>query len=115
MHPLGRLRRAVARAVRRRSTPAERPYWEPPSDHFHKGSLGFLRGLGGEARRLEHCYGVSLMRFFYGWGRSLDRVPDWLANGLLVALDKITYRMPGFADVIVFVWEPVPLSAEAAG
>ena len=55
------------------------------------------------------------MRFFYGWGRSLDRVPDWLANGLLVARDKIAYRMPGFADVIVSVWEPVPLSAEAAG
>ena len=112
---LGRLRRAVARAVLRRSTPAQQPYWEPPSDHVHKGELRFVRRLGGEAQRLERCYGISLMRFFYGWGPSLDRLPGWLANAVLAALDKIAYRMPGLADVIVSVWEPVPLPGETAG
>ena len=112
---LGRFRRAVARAILRRSTPAQQPYWEPPADHFHKGDLGFVRGLGGDARRLERCYGISLMRFFYGWGPSLDRLPGWLSNAVLSALDKIAYRMPGLADVIVSVWEPIPLPGEAAG
>ena len=112
---LGRLRRAVARAVRGRSAPVLQPYWEPPADHFHKGDLGFVRGLGSPGQRLGHCYGISMMRFFYGWGRSLDRLPGWLANAILVGLDKIAYRMPALADVIVSVWEPVPLPAEETG
>ena len=111
---LGRLWAGLARAVRRRSAPAQRPYWEPPPDHLHRGDLGFVRGLGGKALRLERCYGVSLMWLFLGWGPSLDRLPGWLANAVLVALDKSAYRMPGLADVIVSVWEPVPLPAEAA-
>jgi len=112
---LGRLRAALAGAVRRRSAPAQRPYWEPPPDHFHRGDLGFVRGLGGKVLRLERCYGVSLMWPFYGWGRLLDALPSWLANAVLGTLDKIAFRMPGLADVIVSVWEPVPLSGEAAG
>ena len=104
---LGRLRRAVASAVLRRSTPAQSPYWQPPGDHFHKGDLRFVRRLGGRALRLDRCYGISLMRFFYGWGPLLDRLPGWLANPVLAAFDKIAFRMPGLADVIVSVWEPV--------
>ena len=110
---LGRLRRALARLVRRRSTPAQRPYWEPPADHFHRGDLPFIRGLGGETHRLERCYGISLMRFFYGWGPVLDRLPTSLANALLFALDKVAQRAPGLADVIISVWEPVPQPIQA--
>lgn len=38
---LGRLRSALTRAVRRRPASSQRPYWEPPPDHPHRGDMGF--------------------------------------------------------------------------
>ncbi len=81
-----------------------RPYWEPPPDHHHRGDLPFVRRLGGHDLRLERCYGISLLWLLPGWGKALDRLPQSLSNALLQSLDRIAYRAPSTADVIVSIW-----------
>ena len=103
---LGRLRQWLARDLLGRPRARDRPYWEIPHDHYHKGELSFVRGLGGPWFRLEQCYGVSLLWLIYGWERVLDRLPRDLALGLLATFDRIAYRTPALADMIVSVWRP---------
>jgi SAM-dependent methyltransferase len=86
-----------------------RPYWQPPPDHNHKGDLTFVRRLRTGPLRLERCYGVSLLwqlqRGEWSWGRWLDARPRALAGRLLGALDRLAYRAPALADMIVSVWK----------
>ena len=103
---LGRLLQRLGRGLLRRAQPAHRPYWQPPPDHHHTGELPFVRRLGGSGLRLERCYGVSLFWLLPGWGRRLDHLPGFLADTLLAALDRIAYRTPALADMIISVWQP---------
>lgn len=84
--------------------PAGQPYWAIPDDHFHKGTLSFVRSLGGSQLSLERCYGVSLMWLFPRWGQTLALLPGAIANKLLAACDKIAYGRPALADTIISVW-----------
>lgn len=109
---LGQLLRRLPPTLFRQPEPSKRPYWEPPPDHHHKGQPAFVRRLGGGHLRLEHCYGVSLLWLLEGWGewhwgQWLDGLPDSLARAFLLTLDRIAYRVPGIADVLVSVWRPV--------
>lgn len=108
---LGRLRYQLAQILLRRPPVPVRPYWQPPSDHYHKGDLAFVRGLGGRRLRLERCYGISLMWPASGWGTALERLPRHAADALLVALDQIASRTPELADMIVSVWRPLRTDA----
>jgi len=65
-----------------------------------------VRGLGGQELRLERCYGVSLLWLFGLWGFIVDRLPFPLAWATLTVLDRIAYRLPAAADMIVSVWHP---------
>ena len=103
---LGRLHQRLAQALLRRPRPAHRLYWQPPPDHHHKGELSFVRRLGGRELWLERCYGISLLWLLPGWGRWLELLPDFLADALLAALDRVAYRTPPLADMIVSVWRP---------
>ncbi len=103
---LGRVLRPLVRTLLRQAPSPHRPYFEPPPDHYHKGDLPFVRTLGGEEFGLERCYGVSLLWLLDGWGKALDRLPAWLANTMLGGLDRIAYRSPGLADMIISVWRP---------
>jgi SAM-dependent methyltransferase len=119
LRPDGRLAIAIAnyeslscrlgRLLHARGPLPDQPYWEPPADHNHKGELAFVRGLGAGALRLERCYGVSLLwqlrRGERSWGRWLDARPRALADRLLGALDRLAYRAPSLADMIVSVWK----------
>jgi len=98
----------VGRRLGRGRPLPDRPYWQPPPDHNHKGDLAFVRALGGRELRLGRCYGVSMLwglqRGGWSWGKWLDRRPVRLADGLLSALDTLAYRMPSQADMIISVW-----------
>ena len=91
----------------------ERPYWEPPPDHYHKGDLRFVRKLGGPWLRLERCYGISLLWLVKDWDEWLERLPRAVANGLLTATDRIAYWTPSLADMIVSVWRPRAAQGDA--
>lgn len=102
---LGRLWQWLSRDLPRRPRPPQRPYWEIPPDHFHRGDLAFVRELGGPQLQLERCYGVSLLWLTYGWGSVLQRLPRPVRIALLSTLDKIAYGTPTVADMIVSVWQ----------
>lgn len=90
--------------------PDQRPYWQVPPDHNHKGDLRFVRALGRGMLHLERCYGVSLLWQLRGlgdwsWGNWLDRRRA-LAGRILAALDRLAYHAPALADMIVSVWRP---------
>lgn len=95
----------------------QRPYWEIPPDHNHKGDLSFVRELGRGMLHLERCYGVSLLwqlqgRGEWSWGNWLDRRPRALAGRILAALDRLAYHAPVLADVIVSIWRPATARVE---
>ena len=107
---LGRVLHQMTDITLGRPPTTGRPYFEPPPDHFHRGTLAFVRRLGGQTLELERCYGISLLWLLRGfhkwtWGKTLDRLPAALAEGILRSLDRVAYRLPGLADMIVSVWK----------
>jgi SAM-dependent methyltransferase len=108
---LGRGIRTLASRYFDRELYKHRPYYDMPEDHFHKGTLGFVRALGGSGLRLERCYGISLLWLLragerWSWGKTLARWPKPVASSAIVALDLLAYRMPSMADMIISVWRP---------
>lgn len=101
-----RLGRSLARVKRAlgRPLPPGRPYWEPPEDHNVKGTLAYVKGLGGDVLELERCFGISLLWLFSRWGPLLDRLPLRVARIAWLALDAVAYRIPALADMMVSVW-----------
>ena len=112
---LGRLRRRLAQSLFHRPLPPLRPYWQPPPDHYNKGDLSFVQGLGNGSLKLERCYGVSLMWLTSGWGPWLERLPRPLSANILAAFDSIAYRTPMLADIMISVWRPVASTAKPTG
>ncbi len=84
--------------------PAGRPYWQIPDDHFHEGSLDFVRQLGGQDLTLDRAYGLPLLWLFPGWGQTLAFLPGVAGNTLLGALNKLAHGLPQLSDTIVSVW-----------
>ena len=108
---IGRLRRRMMRALPHHQPGSDRPYWQPPPDHHHRGDLTFVQRLGNGHMKLEHCYGISLLWLVGRWGSLLNKLPDAISRALLVALDRIARRRPALADMIVSAWRPRELRA----
>lgn len=90
----------------------ERPYWRVPDDHTFKGNLAVLRSLGTPWLELERCHGVSLLWLFTRWGLLLEALPAQIAWSFLRAADRIAYRLPAVADMIISVWRPRAKSSD---
>lgn len=103
---LGRWRQGFSHRVLQRPLPPYRLYWQIPPDHYHTGDLDFVLGLGGDALELERCYGVSMLWLLKGWGKRLEDAPLPLVRFLLKALDRVAYRRPRLADMLISVWRP---------
>nr|AOS95340.1 methyltransferase domain-containing protein [uncultured bacterium] len=100
---LGRQTDRLLRALRR-PRPPFRLYWQTPEDHNVRGDLPYVRSLGGQALRIDRCYGVSLLWLFEPYGRLLDSLPDSAARALWGGLDRIARRRPRHADMIISTW-----------
>jgi len=114
---LGRVLHRVTSTALGRPPTSGRPYFVPPPDHFHRGTLAFVRRLGGRTLELERCYGLSLLWLLRGfhtwtWGKTLDRLPATLAEGVLRSIDRMGRRMPSFADMIVSIWRPRKVTSD---
>jgi SAM-dependent methyltransferase len=83
-----------------------RNYWQIPANHTFKGTYDVLRRIGGKHLELVECRGISLMWLFRTWTRLMDALPRSIAWPALRAVDKIAYRAPALADVVVSVWRP---------
>jgi len=100
---LGRQTDRLKRALRR-PRPAFRLYWQTPEDHNVRGDLAFVRSLGGDALRLDRCYGISLFWLFEPYGRLLDAIPECVAKAAWRGLDRIARSRPRHADMIISTW-----------
>lgn len=87
-----------------------RNYWEIPDNHTFKGTYAVLKDLGPPGLEMEDCYGISMMWLFHRWTKLIEALPESAAMPILNALDRIAYRAPALADILVSVWRP----AEAA-
>lgn len=92
-----RLRRPVYRG---------RPYWEIPPNHTFRGTLPVLKSLAEPHLELVECRGLSLLWLFHRWTVLMEALPERLAWSTMRGLDRVAYRMPGLADMIVSVWRP---------
>jgi SAM-dependent methyltransferase len=98
---LYRLRQAWGRPV----LPG-RPYWEIPSNHTFRGAAKTLSRLAEPHLELVECRGVSLLWLFPRWTQLVELLPRPLARSAMTALDRIAYRLPAAADMLVSVWQP---------
>jgi hypothetical protein len=83
-----------------------RNYWQIPDNHTFKGTYGVLKDLGAPGLEMEACYGISLMWLFNRWTRLMEALPERAATSILHALDRVAYRAPALADLLVSVWRP---------
>ena len=81
-----------------------RNYWQIPPNHTFKGTLGGLKQLAQPELELVECRGISMLWLFHRWTRLIETLPSPLAWGALAAVDRIAYRVPEMADVLVTVW-----------
>jgi SAM-dependent methyltransferase len=100
---LGRQADRIKRTLRR-PRPAFRLYWQTPEDHNVRGDLAFVRALGGDALRLDRCYGISLLWLFGPYARVLDALPERAARGIWRGLDRAARGRPQHADMIISTW-----------
>lgn len=83
-----------------------RNYWEIPHNHTFRGTYRVLRRLGEPELELVACRGASLLWLFNRWTRLVNALPAPIAWALLRVLDRIAYRAPALADIVVSVWRP---------
>jgi SAM-dependent methyltransferase len=83
-----------------------RNYWEIPANHTFRGTYGALRRLGWPYLELVECRGISLLWLFHRWTRLMEALPHPLAWSAMTVLDRIAYRTPVIADLLVSVWRP---------
>ena len=83
-----------------------RTYWQIPPNHTFRGTYRALRRLGDPYLELVECHGVSLLWLFHRWSRLMEALPRPLAWSTLAVVDRIAYRTPALADLIVSVWRP---------
>ena len=103
-----RLGEAIAQIKERIGLPVYqgRNYWQIPHNHTFRGSYPVLRRLGEPHLELVECRGISLLWLFNSWTRLTEALPRPLAWSAMTALDRIAYRTPSIADLLVSVWRP---------
>jgi SAM-dependent methyltransferase len=113
-----RLSRAIHEAKEMLGLPLERgrrPYWQIPPNHTFRGDLRVVKSLGGPCLEMEECYGLSQMWLFRRWSLLLESLPAPMAWRLLRGLDRLAYRLPALADMIISVWRRRPLEGGKRG
>jgi hypothetical protein len=103
-----RLGRALFRLREACSLPVYRGrnFWEIPPNHTFRGTKGALQLLGRPHLVPVACHGISLLWLFHRWTQLMEALPGPLAWSTMAVLDRVAYRVPALADIIVSVWQP---------
>jgi SAM-dependent methyltransferase len=91
----------LARPVRR-----GRRHYDVPADHFTRYEIGLMKQQAAESLRIEAVIGVSMAWGLPVWTRSVEHLPQAVADLALRGLDWLARRLPGLADVVVLVGRP---------
>lgn len=95
-----------AKAARGMDVYRGRNYWEIPENHTFRGTYSVLLRIGEPHLELVECRGISLLWLFHRWSRLMDALPPALAWSTMTVADRIAYRVPALADMVVSVWQP---------
>jgi SAM-dependent methyltransferase len=103
-----RLGRGLYRMQERRGKDVYRGrnYWQIPPNHTFRGTYSVLVRMGAPHLQLVRCRGVSMLWLFRRWTRVVENVPREVALGMIAAVDRVAYRAPSLADIVISVWRP---------
>jgi ubiquinone/menaquinone biosynthesis C-methylase UbiE len=92
--------------VRAPETAATLRFWDSPVPHEHTFEATYrnVLELCGQYLELDRVVGASMLFGVPGWGALLRRLPEHRARDLVLALDRVSRRVPGLADVLFTVW-----------
>ena len=91
---------------RGRELPPGRRGYDVPHDHFTRYELDLMREQASEFVDLELVLGVSLGWGLPRWSETVARLPKFVAQQTLEALDWCARRLPTLADVVVLAGRP---------
>jgi SAM-dependent methyltransferase len=103
---VGRSLDTVREGWRGRELPPGRRGYDVPHDHFTRYELDLMREQASEFVDLELVLGVSLGWGLPRWSDTVARLPKFVAQQTLEALDWCARRLPALADVIVLAGRP---------
>ena len=83
-----------------------RRHYDVPHDHFTRYEIDLMREQASESIELEVVEGISMAWGLPGWSRTVERLPESVAAGLLQGLDWLARAIPTLADVVVLAGRP---------
>lgn len=83
-----------------------RRHYDVPADHFTRYDLALMREQASAHLTRVEVHGVSLAWGLPPWTRTVGRLPEAVARGLLRGLDAAAGWLPGLADVVVLAGRP---------
>ena len=82
-------------------TPRRYQFWRIPADHTFIGSYKLLKGLDNGTMRIARIHGASMFLFLPPWRELLEALPFELAAATFRVVDRVAYRFPSAADVVI--------------
>jgi len=76
-------------------------FWRIPADHTFVGSYRLLKGLDNGTMRIARIHGASMFLFLPPWRELLEALPFELAAATFRVVDRVAYRFPSAADVVI--------------
>jgi SAM-dependent methyltransferase len=89
-----------------RPIPRGRRHYDVPSDHFTRYELDLMREQASAFLHLEVVEGISMAWGMPVWTRSVDKLPQPVAQATLETLDRLAKLFPSLSDVIVLAGRP---------
>jgi SAM-dependent methyltransferase len=86
--------------------PRGRRHYDVPHDHFTRYDLDLMREQAGPHLDLDVVEGLSLAWGAPFWSRTLQRLPESVADVALEGLGWLAQRLPMLADVVLLAGRP---------
>jgi SAM-dependent methyltransferase len=83
-----------------------RRHYDVPHDHFTRYELDLMREQASEFLVLDTVEGCSMAWGLPGWSRTVQGLPEGVADAALQGLDRLAQLAPRLADVIVLAGRP---------
>ncbi|MGD0765684.1 MAG: class I SAM-dependent methyltransferase [Dehalococcoidia bacterium] len=91
-------------------TPPGLRYWGIPDDHTFEGSYKLMKRLARGRLRLVGIHGASMFLFLPPWRGFLEMLSFRAAAATFRVVDRLAYRFPWAADVVIATWRKEPTS-----
>jgi len=97
-----RVGKALDGAARRLRVQTPRhQHWRIPADHTFVGSYRVVKGLANGNMKVSRIHGASMFLFLPPWRELLEALPFDLSAATFRVVDRLAYRWPAAADVVI--------------